>query len=92
MPISQESMEQRLIECFPMAIERKVFDVSGGCGQSYEVLIVSPEFAGKTTLAKHRLVNERLKDEISELHAFSQKTFTPEQYATVKENEQTKGN
>ncbi|OAV94152.1 hypothetical protein PTTG_27103 [Puccinia triticina 1-1 BBBD Race 1] len=87
MPISQESLEQRLVECFPMAIERKVLDISGGCGQSYEVLIVSPEFAGKTTLAKHRLVNERLRDEISELHAFSQKTFTPEQYANVKDNQ-----
>lgn len=89
MPISQESLQQKLLESFPEAIERKVFDISGGCGQSYEVLIVSPEFAGKTTLAKHRLVNERLKDEISQLHAFSQKTFTPEQYASSKEQTQS---
>ncbi|KAH9466169.1 hypothetical protein MJO28_001190 [Puccinia striiformis f. sp. tritici] len=88
MPVSQESLKQKLIEYFPLAIQRKVTDISGGCGQSYEVLIVSPEFIGKTTLAKHRLVNERLKDEISELHAFSQKTFTPEQYALVVEKEQ----
>jgi hypothetical protein len=85
------------------------------------VLIVSPEFAGKTTLAKHRLVLERLQQEILELHAFvqvsftffmtvhttyprgfitdfhvrllpvslsTQRTFTPEQYANLKENEQ----
>jgi len=90
MPITQESLEQRLVECFPLAVERKVVDISGGCGQSYEVLIVSPEFAGKTTLAKHRLVNERLHDEISQLHAFSQKTYTPEQYASSKEKEHLK--
>ncbi|PLW48640.1 hypothetical protein PCASD_03369 [Puccinia coronata f. sp. avenae] len=88
MPLSQECLERRLVECFPLAIERKVSDISGGCGQSYEVLIVSPEFAGKTTLAKHRLVLERLQQEILELHAFVQRTFTPEQYANLKENEQ----
>lgn len=33
---------------------------------------MSEEFDGKTTLARHRLVNERLKDEIAQLHAFSQ--------------------
>jgi len=29
------------------------------------------------TLKRHRLVNEFLKEQIAELHAFSQKTFTP---------------
>lgn len=33
---------------------------------------MSEEFQGKATLARHRLVNERLKEEIAELHAFSQ--------------------
>ncbi|BGO89973.1 hypothetical protein NBRC10512v2_002020 [Rhodotorula toruloides] len=52
--------------------------------QSYEVIIVSPSFAGKTTLKKHREVNDKLKDEIAQLHAFTQKTFTPEQFENVK--------
>ncbi|PWN40928.1 bola-like protein [Ceraceosorus guamensis] len=57
-----------------------VSDVSGGCGQAYDVIIVSPIFEGLATLKRHRLVNDLLKDQIAELHAFSQKTFTPKQY------------
>lgn len=71
--------------------------------QSYEVIIVSPSFAGKTTLKKHRegaqaarptpthlrprdadllpcatsAVNDKLKDEIAELHAFTQVSWPP---------------
>jgi len=32
------------------------------------------------TLARHRLVNTALKDEISKLHAFSQKSYTPAEW------------
>jgi len=65
---------------FPDAPHVQVWDISGGCGQSFEVLIVSPSFQNLITLKRHRLVNERLKDEIAQLHAFTQKTLTPEQW------------
>ena len=42
---------------------------------------MSPVFAKKMTLARHRLVNTALKDEIARLHAFSQKSYTPEEWA-----------
>ena len=58
----------------------KVVDVSDGCGQAFEVVIVSYLFQGKATLQRHRLVNEKLKEEIAAVHAFSQKTYTPEQW------------
>jgi stress-induced morphogen len=51
---------------------QEVVDNSGGCGQMFEVIIVSPLFKDKRTLARHRLVNDSLKDEISKVHAFSQ--------------------
>lgn len=57
-----------------------VSDVSGGCGQAYDVVIVSDAFEGLNTLKRHRMVNELLKDEIAQLHAFSQKTYTVAQY------------
>lgn len=57
-----------------------VSDVSGGCGQAYDVVIVSDAFDGLNTLKRHRMVNELLKDEIAQLHAFSQKTYTVAQY------------
>ncbi|GAB5586120.1 hypothetical protein Unana1_01020 [Umbelopsis nana] len=61
-----------------------VVDNSGGCGQMFEVVIVSPLFQDKRTLARHRLVNDTLKDEISKVHAFSQKSYTPEEWAQHK--------
>ncbi|KAK9237303.1 bola protein [Lipomyces kononenkoae] len=58
----------------------QVDDISGGCGQAFEVIIVSPLFVGKNTLMRHRLVNTALKDEISAIHAFTQKDYTPEEW------------
>ncbi|BGP06416.1 hypothetical protein NBRC10512_001957 [Rhodotorula toruloides] len=84
MPVDSASLEAKIRESWPDATHVQVFDVSGGCGASYEVIIVSPSFAGKTTLKKHREVNDKLKDEIAQLHAFTQKTFTPEQFENVK--------
>ncbi|GAA5922452.1 hypothetical protein JCM1841_004916 [Sporobolomyces salmonicolor] len=83
MPVSQESLEAKIRASWPDLTHVQVFDISGGCGASYEVIIVSPSFEGKTTLKKHREVNEKLKEEIAELHAFTQKTFTPKQFEGV---------
>ncbi|KAJ9623925.1 hypothetical protein H2203_005371 [Taxawa tesnikishii (nom. ined.)] len=55
-------------------------DLSGGCGQMFEAVIVSPQFAKKTTLARHRLVNSTLKEEIAAIHAWTPKCFTPEEW------------
>lgn len=38
----------------------------------FEVIIVSSAFEGKRLLARHKLVNEALKEEISKVHAFTQ--------------------
>ncbi|GAA5968114.1 hypothetical protein JCM8115_001744 [Rhodotorula mucilaginosa] len=83
MPVTSEALESKIRASWPDVTHVQVFDVSGGCGASYEVVIVSPSFAGKTTLKKHREVNDKLKEEIAELHAFTQKTFTPEQFEKV---------
>ena len=61
-----------------------VADVSGGCGQAYDVVLVSDQFEGMPTLKRHRLVNERLKDEIAAMHAFSQKTYTTRQFEELR--------
>ncbi|KAL1413411.1 hypothetical protein Q8F55_001177 [Vanrija albida] len=65
-----------------IAIEHlEITDTSANCGSSFALVIVSPDFARKMTLARHKLVNQILADEITQLHAFSQKTLTPEQWA-----------
>ncbi|EIM22965.1 bola-like protein, partial [Wallemia mellicola CBS 633.66] len=61
-----------------------VTDVSGGCGQSFQVLIVSDIFKGLITIKRHRLINDYLKEEIKDLHAFSQKTLTRDEYENAK--------
>ncbi|KAF8707569.1 BolA IbaG family, partial [Rhizoctonia solani] len=86
MPISAASLETSLRNTFePTHLE--IQDTSNGCGENYAVVIVSKVFEGKMTLARHRLVNELLKDEISQMHAFSQKTYTPQQWETLKAKE-----
>lgn len=59
--------------------------MSGGCGQAFTALIVSPEFEGRTLLARQRLVNSVLKDEIKAIHAWSPRCLTPEQWQKEKE-------
>eukprot|EP01134_Creolimax_fragrantissima_P001040 CFRG1040T1 len=62
-----------------------VKDISGGCGASFECVIVSSQFEGKTPLARQRVVNTLLRDELEQIHAFVQKCYTPEQW-TKKQN------
>jgi len=61
---------------------------AGGCGQVFEAIIVSPLFAKKTTLARHRLVNSALKVEIAAIHAWTPKCFTPEEWQNKKAQEE----
>jgi hypothetical protein len=45
------------------------------------VVVVSPEFTGKTLIQQHRLVNTALQDELaSGVHALALQTKTPEQW------------
>jgi hypothetical protein len=50
------------------------------CGGFGVDMQVSPVFAKKMTLARHRIVNKALKEEIARLHAFTQKPYTPEEW------------
>lgn len=54
------------------------------CAASYKVLVVSPQFEGKPLLQRHRMVNTCLAEELKEIHAFEQKTLTPEQWEKQK--------
>lgn len=69
--IIQDRLQAKLVQ---------VEDMSGGCGQAFAVIIVSSLFEGKNKLMRHRLVNNQLKEEISSIHAFTQKGFTPDEW------------
>ncbi|KIL58287.1 hypothetical protein M378DRAFT_170812 [Amanita muscaria Koide BX008] len=79
MPVNSADLEAAIRKAIAVS-HIEVEDQSSGCGESYAVVIVSETFRGKSTLARHRMVNDLLRNEIAQLHAFSQKTFTPEQY------------
>nr|ACB70351.1 BolA-related protein [Ornithodoros coriaceus] len=59
-------------------------DISDGCGAKFNAVIVSPKFEGKPLLERHRMVNTVLSKELEAIHAFSQKTLTPEQWQAKK--------
>ena len=54
-----------------------------GDGSHFEAVVVSAEFAGKSLLAKQRMVMATVNEQIrsGELHALSIKTYTPEEWA-----------
>jgi stress-induced morphogen len=83
MSLTSESLTA-LIKDRLQATEVEVQDMSGGCGQAFAVIIVSDIFINKNKLARHRLVNAALKDEIAQIHAFTQKVFTVEEWEEQK--------
>lgn len=85
------SAEQRIRDKLLLALEPQRLDVmneselhaghrsSPGTGEShFRILIVSARFAGLSRVARHRLVNEALKDELSgPIHALALATYAP---------------
>ena len=64
----------------PLRDNTNIISYIGGCGQMFQAMIVSPQFEKKNTLARHRLVNSALKEEIAAIHAWTPKCFTPEEW------------
>lgn len=54
--------------------------VMGEDGAHFEAVIVSPSFAGKRTLERHRMVYDTLGEKMGgDIHALSMRTFTPDE-------------
>lgn len=51
-----EAALQELLAAKLEAVYVVARDTSGGCGQFFSILVVSPQFEGKTTMAQHRCV------------------------------------
>ncbi|ODV58139.1 Bol2p [Ascoidea rubescens DSM 1968] len=81
--LTSSSLEKIIKERLNASIVH-VQDMSGGCGQAFAVIIVSEIFNKKNRIMRHRLVNSALKEEISAIHAFTQKNFTPEEWEIAK--------
>ncbi len=46
----------------------------------FKVIAVSKAFEGKMLIARHRMINEALADELNSIHALSLHTMTPAEY------------
>lgn len=58
----------------------KVDDYTGG-DDHFQMLVVSPQFEGKTTVARHRIVYEALGDAMRQrIHALTMTTLTPAEW------------
>jgi len=52
-----------------------------GDGAHFEALIVSSQFVGKRSIARHQLVYAALGDRMhAEIHALSMRTLTPDEF------------
>ena len=80
----QTTIENKLTE----SLKPDVLDVfnesnmhSGPATEShYKVVVVSKEFEGKMLIARHRMINQTLADELNSIHALSLHTMTPDEY------------
>lgn len=46
----------------------------------FKVIAVSTEFEGKMLIARHRIINAVLADELQQIHALALHTMTPEEH------------
>ncbi|UJR26459.1 hypothetical protein I4U23_007789 [Adineta vaga] len=63
---------------FPNARLVNVKDTSSGCGASYEIVVVTDEFASMRTVNQHRLVSDALSKQLPNIHAIRIFTSTDE--------------
>lgn len=84
--IVQNTIEKKLADSFnPLHLE--VINESGnhnvpaGSESHFKVVVVSPAFAGKNLLARHRLINACLEDELkNDIHALAIHTYTEDEW------------
>jgi acid stress-induced BolA-like protein IbaG/YrbA len=79
-------LKQRL-ETLAPGTRAEVVDLTG-TQDHYQVLIISPIFAGKMMIEQHRMVLGLVQSEVDsgEVHALTMKTYTPEQFDKLNRN------
>ena len=82
----QASIEQKITdalqpEFLEVANESHMHNVPPGSESHFKVTVVSGEFDGKMLVARHRMLNSLLKDELDgPVHALSLHTLTPTEW------------
>lgn len=82
----QATIEKKLADDFnPLHLqvinESNNHNVPEGSESHFKVIVVSPAFAEKNLLARHRLINATLADELKDsIHALAIHTYTEEEW------------
>lgn len=85
--VQRDNVERRIRDSSCLSpIHVVVDDISGGCGTSFAIIVVSSSFEGVRLLERHRMIHKELGPEMSEIHALQLKCFTPEQYRVLEQN------
>ncbi len=58
-------------------------DTSGGCGAFFRIVVVSPAFEGKRTMARHRVVQGAIAESIKGMHGLTLMTHTPAEWEAL---------
>lgn len=70
--------KQHIEKLIKTGLENVSVEVRGDDGAHFEALVISEEFVGKRTLARHKLVYATLGEAMGrEIHALSLRTLTP---------------
>ncbi len=82
----QASIEQKLQSALAPAHlevvnESHMHNVPPGSESHFKVIVVSAAFDGKMLVARHRMVNEILAEDLQRIHALALHTYTPEEWA-----------
>ena len=82
----QAIIEKKLaesIDCIFLQVENESFRhaVPANSETHFKVTVVSEQFSGKLLIARHRLINELLAEQLAgPVHALAMHTYTPEQW------------
>ncbi|MEP4890334.1 MAG: BolA/IbaG family iron-sulfur metabolism protein [Aliiglaciecola sp.] len=85
----QNNIEKKLLSHFNPAHlevinESFMHNVPKGSETHFKVVLVTPEFAGKRLINRHRAVNAVLKEELAEqIHALALHTYTGEEWQNL---------
>lgn len=82
--LNPEVIQKRIAGAIPTA-QVEVRDLTG-TGDHFEAQVVSATFLGKSMIQQHQEVYAAVQDllKTGELHALALKTFTPEQWKTLR--------
>ena len=86
---TQQIIEQKIADSLDydyldVTNESHMHNVPEGSESHFKIVISSAQFEGKNLVARHRMINSILKEELSNsIHALALHTYTPEQWSNI---------